>query len=95
MWGHDLLFVSLINYCSTYFKFVKVKIFELENMLNNNVTNNQIIQQKIVEIVKTHRVAIQLSEKLNDATKLMSFINFFINILMVCFLIFVFGNVRQ
>lgn len=95
-WGHDLLFINLINYCSTYFKFVKVKIHELQAIVENRHSNNdEMVHRKIVEIVKAHGTAIHLSEKLNESTKLMSFINVFINTVMVCFLIFVFGNVSD
>ncbi len=94
MFGHDLIFVNLMNYCSYWFKNVKIKIQLLDEEFQNKNHGEYSISRKLKSIVETHKTAIHFVEVLNEITNVMTFINFFVNIILVCFLIFVFGQVR-
>jgi hypothetical protein len=92
-WGHDLLFINLMNYCSKLFKNVKIKIKMLNIEIKQEKLSDQVFLKKLKSIVDLHRTAIHLAETLDDITNMMSFISFFINIFLVCFLIFNFSIV--
>lgn len=94
-WGHDLIFVNLMNYCSHFFKNVKIKIRLLNKDLGEYEKNDQTLQMRLESIVHLHRTAIHLAEILDDITNMMSFISFFVNIFLVCFLIFNFGILME
>jgi hypothetical protein len=83
-----------MNYCSAYFQYVKVKIHLLNKELENDSSDEHLMLKKLESIIKNHRKAIYFAEKLDDITNVMSFLNFFVNIFLVCFLMFNFGIVR-
>jgi hypothetical protein len=70
-----------------------VKIDLLNQELEKDQPSTSIINTKLAEIIKIHRIAISMAEKLDNITNVMSLCNFFTNTFNVCFLFFVFGTV--
>lgn len=83
----------MINYCSTYFQYVNVKIDLLNQELKADEPSEHVINKRLEEIIRTHRIAISMAEKLDEITRVMSLCNFFTNTFNVCFLFFEFGTV--
>jgi hypothetical protein len=71
-----------------------MKIKHLNEELQKPNPDDVIVKKKIHDIIETHNIAIHMAEKLDEMTRLMSFISFFTNTFNVCFLIFVFGIVN-
>nr|QGW50702.1 odorant receptor 4 [Propsilocerus akamusi] len=84
--GIDVLFINLVIFCGSYFKYIQCKIINLHQDMENLQIDDETIRNELFEIVKKHNKGIKLAETLENVLNLVMLVLYSVNTIVLCFL---------
>ncbi|KAL7028228.1 hypothetical protein ACKWTF_005766 [Chironomus riparius] len=94
-YGLDFLYINLMVYVASFFRYVQCKIQHLnEELVGKRIEGNE-LKKEIASIIEAHNIAIKFAEQLEDVLNILVFVLYSVNTVVLCFLFFEFNIVSS
>lgn len=94
-YGLDCLYINLLVYVTSFFRYVQCKIQHLNQKLVEKKIKGNELKKEIASIIEAHNVAIKFAEQLEDVSNILVFVLYSVNTIVLCFLFFEFNIVSD